>query len=230
MKDKITNGQLDFYNHNRQELIDQYLSHFPLHIDPDAVRDRFALIGYDRSNVQKFQGICKLLTKDIFHEALSRSKDKVRKVIFAAGLPASGKTSHLKKMAQDELIYDGTINDEKKFIELIQTALGMGFIVEVFVYTVDPKRAFESNLNRGDNIGRYVPISHYEKVGKSINRKQELLEKHFKDQVKFRNFEHTNFEGKQKNFSPIIINRSELERIANGHKFPKSKTLQEVIK
>lgn len=126
MKDKITNGQLDFYNHNRQELIDQYLSHFPLHIDPDAVRDRFALIGYDRSNVQKFQGICKLLTKDIFHEALSRSKDKVRKVIFAAGLPASGKTSHLKKMAQDELIYDGTINDEKKFIELIQTILGMG--------------------------------------------------------------------------------------------------------
>jgi hypothetical protein len=109
-------------------------------------------------------------------------------------------------------------------------ALDNGFFVEVFVYSVDPKRAFTSNLNRGDDIGRYVPISHYEKVAESINKREMLLEKHFKKLVKFRNFEHTNFEGKRKYFSNIIINRNELERIAKRHKFPDSDTFHEVIK
>ena len=113
MKDKISKRQKDFYTQNKQELIDKYLSDFPRHVDPDSVRDRFAPIGYDRTNVQKFQGICKVLTKDIFLEGLAKNKGKVNKVIFAAGLPASGKTSHLKTMAQNELIYDGTINDDQ---------------------------------------------------------------------------------------------------------------------
>lgn len=229
MKDKISKKQKDFYSQNRQELIDKYLSDFPRHIDPDSIRDRFAPIGYDRSNVQKFQGICKILTKDIFIEALFRNKGKVNKVVFAAGLPASGKTSHLRMMAQNELIYDGTINDEQKFIDFVQTALNMGFSVEVFIYSADPKRAFKSNLERGDQIGRYVPISHYEKVAKTINNRETLLKRHFNVKVKFRNFEYTNFEGRQTKFSPLIVNRNELERIANRHKFSDSQKLQEVI-
>ena len=229
MKDKIYKQQKDFYNQNKQELIDKYLADFPCHVDPDAVRDRFAPIGYDRTNVQKFQGICKILTKDIFLESLNKNKTKVNKVIFAAGLPASGKTSHLKMMAQNELIFDGTINDDEKFIEFVQAALDMGFSVEVFVYSADPKRAFKSNLERGDQIGRYVPISHYEKVAKTINRRETLLKKHFNGKVKFRNFEYTSFEGKQTKFSPLIVNRNELERIANRHKFSDSQRLQEVI-
>ena len=229
MRNKISKRQKDFYNLNRQELIDKYLADFPRHIDPDAVRDSFAPIGYDRTNVQKFQGICKVLTKDIYNEALIRNKGKVNKVIFASGLPASGKTSHLKMMAQNELIYDGTINDEQKFIDFAQTALDMGFTVEVFIYSADPKRAFKSNLERGDLIGRYVPISHFEKVANTINSRGALLKKHFNRKVKFRNFEHTNFEGKQTKFSPLIVNRNELERIANRHKFPDSQRLQEVI-
>jgi hypothetical protein len=229
MKDKISKKQKDFYDQNKQQLIEQYLSDFPLRVDPDAVRDRFAPIGYDRTNVQKFQGICKVLTKDIFQEALVRNKGKINKIIFAAGLPASGKTSHLEMMAQNELIYDGTINDDQKFIEFIHTALDMGFSVEVFVYSADPARAFKSNLERGEQIGRYVPISHYEKVARTINNRETLLKKHFNDKVKFRNFEHTNFEGKQTKFSPLIVNRNELERIAKRHKFSDNKKLQEVI-
>jgi Zeta toxin len=229
MKDKVSQTQREFYNQNRIELIAKYLADFPRHIDPDAVRDRFAPIGYDRTNVPKFQGICKVLTRDIFHEALISNKGKIKKVIFAAGLPASGKTSHLKMMAKNELIYDGTINDEQKFIDLVQTALDMGYIVEVFVYSASPKRAFQSNLNRGDIIGRYVPISHYEKVARTINNREVLLKMHFNNKVKFRNFEYSNFEGKQTKFSPIIVNRNELERIANRHKFPDRQKLQEVI-
>lgn len=229
MKDKITKKQKDFYEKNKQELTDSYLSDFPLHIDPDAVRDRFAPIGYDRTNVQNFQGICKVLTKDIFREALKRNQGKVKKIIFAAGLPATGKTSHLKMMAQNELIYDGTINDEQKFIEFVQMAIDMGYFIEVFVYNADPKRAFKSNLQRGDQTGRYVSISHYEKVANSINSREILLKKYFNDKIKFRNFEYTNFEGKQTKFTPIIVNRNELKRIANRHRFSDSKKLQEVI-
>ena len=132
-------------------------------------------------------------------------------------------------MAQDELIYDGTINNEQKFIDFVQTALDMGFTVEVFVYSSEPKRAFKSNLERGNLTGRYVPISHYEKVAGTINNRQFLLKNRFKHKVKFRNFEHTNFEGKQAKFSPLIVNRNELERIANRHKFPDSQKIQEVI-
>jgi len=190
----------------------------------------FAPIGYDRTNVLKFKGISKVLTKDIFYEALTRNKGKVKKVIFAAGLPASGKTSHLRMIAQDELIYDGTINDEQKFLEFVQATLDLGFSVEIFVYSADPKRAFRSNLERGDQIGRYVPISQYEKVAKTINNRESLLKKHFNRKVKFRNFEYTNFDGKQTKLSSLIINRHELERIATRHRFSDSKKLQEVIK
>lgn len=229
MKDKISKTQKEFYIRNKQELIDKYLADFPHQIDPDAVRDLFAPIGYDRTNVQKFHGICKVLTKDIFFEALIRNKGKVNKVIFASGLPATGKTEHLKKMVWNEVIHDGTINDDQKFIHFIQAALDLGFTVEVFVYSADPKRAFKSNLARGDKIGRYVPISHFEKVAKTINNRETLIRKHFNGKVKFRNFEYTNFEGNQTKFSPLIINRNELERIANRHKFADSQRLQEVI-
>ncbi|MEO6230329.1 MAG: zeta toxin family protein [Ferruginibacter sp.] len=229
MKDKISKQQKDFYEQNKQTLINKYLLDFVCHVDPDAIRDLFTPIGYNRTNVQKFQGICKLLAKDIFLEALTKNKGKANKVIFAAGLPATGKTSHLKMMAQNELIYDGTINDEEKFVEFVQAALDMGFSVEVFIYSADPKRAFKSNLERGDQSGRYVPISHYEKVAKTINNRITFLKKHFNNKVKFRNFEYTNFEGKQTKFSPLTINRNELERIANRHKFSNSKKLQEVI-
>jgi hypothetical protein len=229
MKDQISKRQKDFYNHNKQKLIDEYLSDLPLHVDPDAVRDRFAPIGYDRTNVQKFQGICKILTKDIFLQALANNKGKINKVIFAAGLPSSGKTSHLKMMAQNELIYDGTINDQQKFIEFVQASIDMGFSVEVFVYSADSQRAFKSNLERGDQIGRYVPISHYEKVAKTINNREALMKKHFSGKVKFRNFEHTDFESSPTKFSPLIVIRDELERIANRHKFSDGQKLQEVI-
>lgn len=221
---------MDFFNQNRTSLIEGYLTDFPRHIDPDAVRDRFAQIGYDRTNVQKFQGICKMLTREIFIESLIRNKGRVEKVIFAAGLPASGKTSHLKQMAGNEIVYDGTINEEQKFIEFVQAALNSGYAVEIFVYSVDPKRAFESNLNRGDEMNRYVPVSQYEKVAKSINKRRGLLKKHFNNKVKFRNFEHTKFEGKPQDFSPIKVNRNELESIAKKHEFSDSKTLQEILK
>lgn len=105
----------------------------------------------------------------------------------------------------------------------------MGYSVEVFVYSVDPKRAFKSNLLRGDETGRYVPISQYEKVANSINGREQLLKEHFLNRVKFRNFEHTNFEGKQKRLSKIIIDRNELERIAKQHKFQNNKTIYAVI-
>ncbi len=229
MKDKISKRQWEFYHQNKKALVDAYLADFPCHIDPDAIRDRFAPIGYDRTNVQRYQGICKVLTADIFHEALVRNKTKVNKVIFAAGLPATGKTSHLKKMAHKELIYDGTINDEQKFIDFVTTALSLGFKVEVFVYSANASRAFKSNLQRGDTTGRYVPIAHFEKVARTINGREALVKKHFNSKVKFRNFEYTNFEGTQTKFSPLIVNRNELERIANRHKFPGSQKLQEVI-
>lgn len=152
-----------------------------------------------------------------------------KKVIFASGLPATGKTMHLKKIARNELMYDGTINDERKLIDLIKTALDMGFSFEIFVYSANPQKAFKRNLVRGDKIGRYVPISHYEKVAKTLNNRESLVRKLFNDKVKFRNFEYTNFEGIQTKFSPLIINRNELERIANRHKFTDSQRLQEVI-
>jgi Zeta toxin len=229
MKDKITKKQQAFYQQNKQALIDGYLADFPHHIDPDAIRDRFAPIGYNRTNVQQFQGICKILTADILQEAFVRNKNKVTKVIFAAGLPATGKTSHLKMMAEKELVYDGTINNDQTFIAFVETALAMGFKVEVFVYSAKAARAFKSNLQRGDTIGRYVPIAQYEKIALTINGRQALLRKHFGSKVKFRNFEYTNFEGTPTKFSPLIVNRNELERIANRHKFPGSQKLQEVI-
>lgn len=98
MKDKISKEQKEFYIRNKQELIDKYFANFSNQVDPDAVRDLFAPIGYDRTNVQKFQGICKVLTRDIFNEVLIRNKGMAKKVIFASGLPATGKTMHLKKI------------------------------------------------------------------------------------------------------------------------------------
>lgn len=230
MKEKITKKQQDFYNTRKHQLIEKYLSDFSNRIDPDKVRDSFAPIGYDKRNVQQFQRICKILTQDIFIEVLSRNKGKIHKVIFAAGLPASGKTSHLDKFIQNELLYDGTINDEQKFVSLVQMALDMGYQVDVFVYSVEPKRAFKSNLERGDSGGRYVPISHYEKVANSINNRQALLIRNFGQRVNFRNFDHTAFKGILQDFSPLKINRNELERIAKQHKFPDSKTLPKILK
>ncbi|HEX7691391.1 MAG TPA: zeta toxin family protein [Sediminibacterium sp.] len=230
MKDKITKKQKDFYKENKRALIAQYLSVRPAHIDPDAVRDLFAPIGYDRSNVQQFQGICKVLVKDIYHEALKSNAGKLRKVIFAAGLPATGKTGHLLKFAKGELIYDGTINDENKFLEFVRAAILLGYAVEVFVYSANPQRAFTSNLKRGDDTGRYVPISHYEKVARTINNRAAFLKAYFKSRVKFRNFEHTKFEARPAPFLPLIINRHELERIAKQHQFPDSQRLQDILK
>lgn len=185
MKDKISKEQKEFYIRNKQELIDKYFANFSNQVDPYAVRDLFAPIGYDRTNVQKFQGISKVLTRDIFNEVLIRNKRMAKKVIFASGLPATGKTMHLKKIARNELMYDGTINDERKFIDLIKTALYMGFSVEVFVYRAAIQKAFKRNLVRGDKIGRYVPISHYEKVAKTLNNRESLVRKLFNDKVNF---------------------------------------------
>ena len=226
--DIISDEQQSFYDKHKRALLDRYLRNFPKHIDPDAVRDLFIPIGYDRSNVLKYKGICKILTRDIYLEALKRNQGTVDKVIFAAGLPASGKSTHLKTIAANELVYDGTINNENKFLEFIQFALDAGYNVEVIVYSVDPKRAFKSNLDRGNISGRYVPISQYKKVAKSINNRQPLLKQNFQKRVIFRNFEHTLFEGKPKRFSKILINSDELKGIANDHEFPDSKTLQAV--
>ena len=228
-KDKITKAQQEFYDQHRQTLIDEYLTDLPRVIDPDVIRDLFMPIGYDRSNVQKYQGICKRLTADIFEEVLIRNKGRARTVIFAAGLPATGKSTHLRQMAGREIIYDGTMNNEAKFIEFVKKALSLGYLVQVFVYSAKPTRAFESNLNRGDTTGRYVPISQYEKVAASINKRQEILERGFSGRVIFRNFEHTDFEGKQKKFSEIIIDRNELEAIARKHQFKNDRTLQKII-
>jgi len=227
--DKITTAQQEFYNQNRQSLIDEYLGDLPRVIDPDVIRDLFIPIGYDRTNVQKFQGICKRLTADIFDEVLTRNKGRVRKVIFAAGLPATGKSTHLRQIAGREIIYDGTINNEAKFIGFVEKALNLGFEVQVFIYSANPARAFASNLNRGDTTGRYVPISQYAKVAASINKRQQVLKKHFQDRVKFRNFDHTDFKGKLKKFSKITIDRNELKAIARKHKFPDDQTIQKIL-
>lgn len=68
--DVITEEQKNFYYFHSKDLINKYLNNFPRHVDPDAIRDLFIPIGYNRSNVQEFQGICKVLTQDIFEEAL----------------------------------------------------------------------------------------------------------------------------------------------------------------
>ncbi len=145
--------------------------------------------------------------------------------VFAAGLPASGKSTHLAAIAEHELIYDGTINNDDRFIRLVQYALDAGYTVEVFIYSADPIRAFISNLERGDVTGRYVPIAQYEKVAGTINNRASLLLDNFQNRVKFRNFEHTDFEGKPIRFAQIKIDRNELERIASKHKFTDSKAL-----
>jgi Zeta toxin len=189
----------------------------------------FIPIGYNRSNVEEFKSICKILTEDIFREAIARNRGTVKTVIFAAGLPASGKSTHLASIVQDELIYDGTINNDDRFIRLVQFALDAGYTVEVFIYSSDPGRAFKSNLERGDTTGRYVPVAQYEKVANSINKRANLIAQNFQNRVKIRNFEHTDFEGKPKRFSQIKIDRNELERIAAKHKFPDSKTLYRIV-
>ncbi|SFT98151.1 Zeta toxin [Algoriphagus locisalis] len=225
----ITPEQFAYYHENRSILINEYLADFPKRVDPDAVRDLFIPSGYDRSNVSEYQEICKLLTEDIYFEALIRNKLS-KKLIFAAGLPGSGKSTHLAQMMKDELVYDGTLNDDDKFIDYIEKALTLGYKVEVFVYSVEPSVAFERNLERGDDMKRYVPISHYEKVAATLNRRQKLLADKFQSRVSFRNFEHTNFEGKQVEFVPIKIDRDELERIANNHEFRNHKNLHSVLR
>jgi hypothetical protein len=225
----ITSEQLDFYHQNKSKLIADYFADFPLRVDPDNVRDLFMPIGYNRNNVKEYDEICSALTEEIFYEALKRNAP-VGKIIFAGGLPGSGKSSHLDRMTRDELVYDGTLNDEAKFIRFIESALKQGYGVEVFVYSANPKIAFQRNLIRGDQMRRYVPISHYEKVAVTLNKRQGLLRKHFQKRVQFRNFEHTNFEGQPKRFSKIKIDRDELERIARNHRFADSKDFQAVIK
>lgn len=224
----ISKPQFDFYTQNRSKLIDQYLNDFPLRIDPDAVRDLFMPIGYNRSNVKAYDEICKVLTEDIFFEALNRNLI-VRKIIFASGLPGSGKSTHLTKMTKDELVYDGTINDDEKFVRYINRALMMGYKVQVFIYSVQPEIAFQRNLNRGDELGRYVPVGHYEKVADSLNRREALLIHNFQKRVKLFNFEHTRFEGKLNKFSNIKIDRDGLETIARNHRFSDSEILHSVI-
>ncbi|SMD44147.1 Zeta toxin [Aquiflexum balticum DSM 16537] len=228
-KFEISKKQIDFYLENKSKLVDKYLNAFPQIIDPDAVRDLFTPIGYDRTNVSEFQNVCKLLTEDIFQEILRRNIGIVSKVIFAGGLPATGKSSHLRTFVQNEIIFDGTINDEDKLLGYIRKSMQLGYLVEIFIYSCEPKRAFESNLNRGFLFGRYVPISHYVKVAKSLNNREKLIRIHFQNQVKIFNFEHTKFEGKLKKFRPIIIKRDELETIAKGHKFRDKRTFKKVI-
>ncbi|MEO8146337.1 MAG: zeta toxin family protein [Bacteroidia bacterium] len=237
----ITKEQQTFYDKYKAQLVENYIASFPSIVDPDRVRELFSPIGYDKSNVQEYQGICKMLTKEIYYESLKRNKDKIKTVIFAAGLPATGKSSHLMKILENELIYDGnineneliydgTINNEEKFVDFIQAALDSGYAVEVIVYSADPVRAFKTNLERGGREGRYVPISHYEKVANTLNNRELLLKQKFGNRVKFRNFEYTRFEGSLKKFSPIKINRNELEEIAQRHTFSNSKILESIIK
>lgn len=227
--DSITPEQQKYYDQHREELIELYLADRPRLVDPDAVRDLFMPIGYDRSNVLEFKAICKKLTADIFDEVLIRNKRRGRRVIFAAGLPATGKSTHLKQIARQEIVYDGTINEDSKFVSFVQKALDMGFLVEIIVYSANPVRAFKSNLERGDTTGRYVPISQYEKVAASINRRVELIKTHFEKRIKFRNFEHTKFQGKLKKFSKIIIKRDELEAAANEHRYEDPDNLRKVL-
>ncbi len=225
---------MEFYNSNKKRLIRKYLKDFPLRIDPDVVRELFIPIGYDRSNVPLFQDICKELTKDIFFTALKKNKGKINKVIFAAGLPGTGKSSHMVNFGKGELIYDGTLNDDKKLIKYIQAALDMGFLVEIYIYLADPIRAFKTNLARGDtdtnNLGRYAPISQYEKVAATINRREKLIKDNFNELVEIYYFEHTDFKGILTQFSQIIINRNELENIARKHTFRENESLDQIIK
>lgn len=166
--DTITPEQQAFYDRHRQSLVNRYLQAFPTVVDPDTIRDLFTPIGYNRSNVQGFQAITKKLTEEIFYDALKRNAATVNKVIFAAGLPATGKSTHLRLVAQDALVYDGTINNEEKFLRFVQAALDAGYEAEVFVYSAAPARAFRSNLERGNRQGRYVPVSQYEKWPRAL--------------------------------------------------------------
>jgi|GEM_PF-3389306 len=223
-----TQKQKDFYHANKERLINEYLEDFPLRIDPDAVRDLFMDIGYNRNNVKEFEEVCSWLTEDIFLAALARNAGN-RKLIFAAGLPGSGKSTLLNKLAGGELVYDGTLNDDAKFVKFIQAALDLGYQVEALVLSAPPAEAFKRNLIRGDDLRRYVPISHYEKVAATINGRQALLKKNFGKRVEFRNFEYKDFKANAKRFSKIKIDRYELKRIAEHHRFSDGRDFDYVI-
>jgi predicted kinase len=214
-----TPEQLDFYQKNKQRLVGDYLADFPLRIDPDAVRDLFIEIGYNRNNVKEYEEVCGLLTEDIFYEALKRKAGN-GKLIFAAGLPGSGKSTLLTSLGGSELIYDGTLNDDEKFVRFINDALALGYRVEALVLTAPPGEAFRRNLGRGDSLRRYVPISHYEKVAATLNKRHALLKRISESGLHSRNFEYKGFTAKAKRFSKIKIDRDELKRIANEHQFP----------
>lgn len=191
---KATTEQVNFYEKHKDKLFEEYTERFGNKVDPDSARELFRVLGYDKeTNVVEFRAIGKQLTVDVFNHILEKNKGKTDRVIFAAGLPATGKSRLLEHNHPNAVIYDGTINTEKSFKNLIDLAIKQGYKPEVQMYISDPERAFKSNLKRE----RKAPISQYEKVAKSLNNRVKFIKENYGDKVKISIFDHTNFDAKE---------------------------------
>ena len=86
-----------------------------------------------------------------------------RKVRFMSGGMGAGKTHALEKMAgkvtQPDLVWDGTLSDQRWAEKMIDSALTVGWYVHVFHVHRNVELALYGAIERGKKEGRNVPLA-----------------------------------------------------------------------
>lgn len=175
--EKIT---VDYTNNNLEKLINNYLNEHSNNIDPDEIRKSFTPLGYTGIHVQPFKKAGDFLVEKIFERVLSEKKNKGKTLTVICGNPGAGKgTSKHNLTTKDEIIYDSALSSFSSLDEVINQGKKHGFNVRVIQVYNDPVTSFINTINRGLQIGRFVPLSYFRSAfTRNVNKVHTLLETH----------------------------------------------------
>lgn len=173
-------------------------------VSTDLVRyldQRYANVpaGTPRDLAPSWAGAWRYAQERLQRELLSRGHRKV--VRFMAGGWASGKTHIVEfirgqKTDGADLVWDGTLKDQKWATDTIRLALAHGWLVDIVYVHRNIELALYGAIERGRSDGRYVPLTELPGNHRDVQRSIRALIRKFENEsnVSFRLFHNTGTE------------------------------------
>lgn len=161
-----------FIQENKESIIDDYLNNNEKGsknlVDPDAIREYFAEIGYDGKNVPEYGAAGWELANEILDRAMARAEENGNKTIaILTGTGGSGKTRATNEATAEldldkmGVTLDGAFNNYEDLNNKIKYAEEKGFDVEVVPVYNDPVTAFANTVDRGKRKDRFLSLNYF---------------------------------------------------------------------
>jgi len=156
---------LDYYNANKENLVNEYIKRNGNVVNPDMAKDLFKPIGYNYTNAKEVHEPSSQLAKKVYTQLLETRKGTGNnEILFTAGGSGVGKTSAIKEILDGEIndfsiIYDSNLSNYESAVKKINQALQKGYKPSIVYVYRDPLKAWgEGVMVRSARGERHVPL------------------------------------------------------------------------